>query len=659
MTSNPDLETFMKARTRPFAVLGAFGAALALSLVLVPPRAEAETLRLARLFADHMVLQRDQPVRVWGWAEPGTAVAVGVGETTVGTAAGPDGRWETLLPPFHAGGPWTLTVKADVILTVNDVLFGDVWVASGQSNMEWKLGSGVVDGERELAAADDPEIRFFDVPNVVSPAVRADLDGGEWRICSPETAPDMSAVAYFFARDLRRDEGVPIGIVDATWGGTPAEAWTSAGMLLALPHYRARMAEILESDRDWEREFAKNEARGGAKWEQIRDLDKATSYGAQLPDYDDSSWKTVHLPNEEPLSDFVWLRRTVTLERVEKGDYTLRLGTFENVSGVFLNGTRVYAREGGVRTREVGVPEGLLQAGPNLIAIRALNDWNNQVRIAPPLDLRSASGNLAANLDGEWLYSNTVEPPMPEYVRYSHTPSFLYNGMVAPIAGYTLTGAIWYQGESNADEAYAYRILFPAMIVDWRVGWREGSFPFLFVQLANWRQRKSQPTASDWAELREAQLMTLALPDTGMAVIIDIGEADDIHPRNKQDVGHRLALAARHVAYGEDLVYSGPIYRSMEVEGHEVRLSFDHVGSGLAARDGGELEGFAVAGEDRQFAWADARIEGNQVVVSSDLVPSPAAVRYAWADNPVCNLINEEGLPASPFRTDTWPGVTE
>jgi sialate O-acetylesterase len=231
--------------------------------------------------------------------------------------------------------------------------------------------------------------------------------------------------------------------------------------------------------------------------------------------------------------------------------------------------------------------------------------------------------------------------------------------MIAPIAGYTLRGAIWYQGESNAGEAHAYRTLFPAMILDWRIRWREGSFPFLFVQLANWRQRKPQPTASDWAELREAQLMTLALPDTGMAVTVDVGEADDIHPRNKQDVGRRLALAARHLAYGEDLVYSGPIYRSMEVEGNEVRLSFDHVGSGLAARDGEELVGFAVAGEDRQFAWADARIEGDKVVVSSDLVPSPVAVRYAWADNPACNLVNEEGLPASPFRTDTWPGITE
>jgi sialate O-acetylesterase len=293
------------------------------------------------------------------------------------------------------------------------------------------------------------------------------------------------------------------------------------------------------------------------------------------------------------------------------------------------------------------------------MAVRALNGWNNQVQIDPPLELRHENGSRLVGLEGEWRYSNAVEPPMPEYVRYSHTPSFLYNGMIAPIAGYTLKGAIWYQGESNAGEAYAYRTLFPAMILDWRVRWREGSWPFLFVQLANWRQRKPQPTASDWAELREAQLMALALPDTGMAVTIDIGEADDIHPRNKQDVGRRLALAARKIAYGEDLVHSGPIYRSMELRGSEVVLSFDHVGTGLAARDGETLTGFAVAGKDRQFAWAEARIEGDHVVVSSDLVAAPVAVRYGWADNPDANLFNREGLPASPFRTDHWPGLTE
>jgi sialate O-acetylesterase len=646
----------MTAR-RVLPVLLAIGTTAALALA--SPATEAASLRLARLFVDHMVLQRDQPVRVWGWAEPGQRVSVRIGDFDVPAMAGPSGRWEILLPPFGAGGPRTLTVEAGATVTVNDILFGDVWLASGQSNMEFKLGSGVVNGEQEIAEAGHPQIRFFTVPNVVSPAPRPELASGEWRICSPETAPEMSAVAYFFARHLHREEGVPIGIVDATWGGTPAEAWTSAEMNLSLPRYRGRMTQILESDRDWQREFDENEARGVAKWEQIEDLEKAMSYGAHRPDYDDGSWETVELPNDFPLRDFVWLRRTVALERGGGPGHRLRLGTFANVSAVFVNGTQVYHKAGNARIREVQVPDGVLRTGNNVIAIRALNDWNNETYIDSPMDLGHEGGAPVVSLEGAWRFSNSVEPPMPEYVRYSHTPSFLYNAMIAPIEGYTLTGAIWYQGESNAGEARAYRTLFPAMIQDWRVRWRQGNWPFLFVQLANWRARKPQPGASDWAELREAQLMTLALPETGMAVTIDIGEADDIHPRNKQDVGKRLALAARKLAYGEDLVYSGPLYRSMEVRGSEVVLSFDLVGSGLAARDGETLTGFAVAGKDRQFAWAEARIEGDQVVVRSDLVAAPVAVRYGWADNPECNLVNREGLPASPFRTDTWPGVTE
>jgi sialate O-acetylesterase len=646
----------MRLRRLPLAVLGFVTAAAS---VASAPAAVATDFRLARIFGDHMVLQRDRPLRVWGWAAPGARVTVMIGDVAVPTAAGRDGRWETVLPPFPAGGPWTLTARSGATLTVADLLFGDVWVASGQSNMEFTLGAGVKDGEREIAAADYPKIRFFKVPRVASPRPRSDLSSGEWRICSPETAPDVSAVAYFFARDLHREKGVPIGIVDATWGGTPAEAWTSAEMNLFLPRYRDRMRPILASDRDWTREMAENEARGKTRQELIEDLERAKSGGAYRADFDDTSWATVRLPNETPLSDFVWLRRVVSLEKAERSGYKMRLGAFGNVDAVFVNGVQVYRRKGNAQTRELTLPEGVLKPGGNVIAIRALNGWNNEVRLGPPLDLRQDGSGLVASLEGEWRFSNTLEPKMPEYVRYSHTPSFLYNGMIAPIAGYTLEGAIWYQGESNASEAHAYRSLFPVMIQDWRIRWREGGFPFLFVQLANWRERKPEPVSSDWAELREAQLMTLALPDTGMAVTIDIGEADDIHPRNKQDVGKRLALAARKVAYGEDIVYSGPLYRSMEVKGSEVILSFDHVGRGLQVDGGGELRGFALAGEDRQFAWAEARIEGDRVRVRSDLVPAPVAVRYGWADNPECNLVNREGLPASPFRTDTWPGITE
>jgi sialate O-acetylesterase len=430
------------------------------------PDTDRGPLRLARVFSDGMVLQRDQPVRIWGWARPGERLAVEIGDFSVPAVADQDGRWEAVLPSFEAGGPRTLTVESGETLTVSDILFGDVW--------------------------------FFTVPNVVSPQPKKDLDSGEWRICLPETAPEMSAVAYFFARHLHRERAVPVGIVDSTWGGTPAEAWTSAEMILSLPRYRERMKEIQESDRDWARTFEENDARNAAKRELIRDLEKAKSYGAHRPDYDDSSWATVRLPNAEPLSDFVWLRRTVRLDHARKKGYELIVGAFDDIDAIFINGAQVYRESGETQVRVVSLPEGALNTGDNVIALRALNRWANRAYVGKPgrMMLRHEGEPVAIDLEGEWRFSNTVEP-------FANTPSFLYNGMIAPIAGYTLKGAIWYQGESNAGEAFAYRTLFPTMIQDWRVRWRQGRWPFLFVQLANWRARKPQPAASDWAELRE------------------------------------------------------------------------------------------------------------------------------------------------------------
>lgn len=635
---------------------------VALALLLVASWSEAGDLRLPRLFSDGMVLQRERPIRVWGWAGPGQGVEVSLGDQAVRSTSDKSGRWEVLLPPVEAGGPWTLTVRGATTLTVKDVLVGDVWLASGQSNMEWTLGSGVVDQDQEIAAARFPRIRFFVVPRTARPEPAADTESGEWRPVTPETAEHVTAVGYFFARELHREVGVPIGIVSSAWGGTPAQAWTSAGMNLTLPAYRDRAREILRPGRNWAREMEEDDARAIRREELISDLDSALSSGPQLPGYDDGGWEAVRLPNDEALSDFVWLRRTFALKGPHKAGYTLRLGVnFPGVNAVFVNGRPVFHRNGNARTREVALPEGALQDGTNLVAVRALNGWNNQVFVGGqgPMEIRHGATGEVVDLAGEWRFNNTLEPPMPRKEWFSHEPSFLYNGMIAPIAGYTLTGAIWYQGESNAGQAFAYRTLFPTMIQDWRVSWRQGTFPFLFVQLANWRGRKPQPAASDWAELREAQLMALSLPETGMAVTIDIGEADDIHPRNKQDVGRRLALWARAMVYGDEVVRSGPLYRSMEIRGREIALAFDHVGGGLAAREDQPLTGFAVAGEDRQFAWAEARIEGDRVVVRSDLVSEPVAVRYAWADNPECNLVNAEGLPASPFRTDRWPGITE
>lgn len=484
---------------------------------------------LPAVIGDRMVLQRDMHVPIWGRAEPGEDVTVAAGAASAAAKAGADGRWMVRLAPMPAGGPIDITVKGKNEIVLRDVLVGDVWVCSGQSNMQWTVGASANAAE-EVAKAVHAGIRLFSVPRVVALEPLADVKAA-WAVLSPETVRDFSAVGYFFGRDLHAALGVPVGLIHTSWGGTPAESWTTRATLDAYPEYRPLLEHWNKRVAEYPEAVQRHE-NAAAAWEEA--AAKAKAEGKDAP-----------------------------------------------------------------------------------------------ARPRPP-------GNPHAD---------------PWY------PGGLWNGMIAPLVPFAIQGAIWYQGESNADRAYQYRQLFPAMIRDWRQMWGQGDFSFFFVQLANFRAVNDAPVESDWAELREAQLMTLALPKTGMAVAIDIGEAGDIHPRNKQDVGRRLALAAQAVAHGKDVVYSGPIFDYMKVEGGAIRLFFAHTGGGLACK-GEALKGFAIAGADRKFQWADARIDGATVVVSAQGVADPVAVRYAWSINPVCNLYNEEGLPASPFRTDSWPGVT-
>jgi sialate O-acetylesterase len=477
-----------------------------------------------------MMLQQSLSVAIWGAADPGEAVAVSFRSENVSTVADKNGRWLVRLAPQVAGGPHDMIIQAGNTVLLRDILVGEVWICSGQSNMEWPV-SLASNPEKEIAEA-LPEVRLFTVKHDVAAAPQSDFTGS-WSPASPDIVKDFSAVGFFFGRELHRHLNVPVGLIDSSWGGTPAESWTTR--------------ETLESDLS--------------------------------------------------LNPILWQWK------------------------------RVLADYPGAQTRYE----------------RQLKEWEEISATA------KAQGKTPPQ-----------KPASPRGPGHSWTPAGLYNAMIAPMTSFAIRGALWYQGESNAApyRAYEYRRLFQAMISDWRKAWNQGPFPFLFVQLANFMERKAAPAESAWAELREAQTMALSLPNTGMAAAIDIGEADDIHPRNKQEVGRRLALAARSVAYGEKLVYSGPMYRGMIVEGRQIRLRFQHVGQGgLASRDGGKLEGFAIAGRDRKFVWADARIDGETVVVSSAKVQDPVAVRYGWADNPACNLVGKDGLPASPFRTDDWPGT--
>lgn len=476
-----------------------------------------------------MVLQNGIETPIWGTADPGEKVTVTMGNQRTTAIADGEGKWDVVLTQWETGGPFEMTIAGNNTITLTNILVGEVWVCSGQSNMAMSVKRSA-NGEEEIAQADYPMIRLFSVRRTVAETPQDDCEGS-WVMCSPETVPWFSAVGYFFGRGLHRELGVPVGLIHTSWGGTPAESWTS------LP--------TLESDFLY-----------------------------------------------KPILDN-WAQRME--------EYPAKMEEYKEILAKWEEETKKAKEEGKETSRKPRAPMGS---------------------------------------------------------KHPYRPAGLYNAMIAPLIPYAIKGAIWYQGEANAGRAYQYRKLFSTMICDWRRNWDQGDFPFLFVQLANFMKIRPLPTESAWAELREAQTMALALPNTGMAVAIDVGEANDIHPKNKQDVGKRLALWALAETYDKDIVYSGPLYKSMKIRGNKIILSFDHVGEGLVAENGEPLKGFAIAGQDFEFVWANAEIKGDKVVVWSERVSKPIFARYGWANNPVCNLYNEAGLPASPFRTDCLPGVT-
>ena len=486
---------------------------------------------LPGIFGDNMVLQQSIEVPVWGWADPGDTVTVAIDTLSVETVAGIDGVWSVRLDPLNAGGPYDMIVAGKDSVLFTNVMVGEVWVCSGQSNMAMRMSS-VQNIEDDISSADYPDIRLFTVQRASTVDPQKDFPGERpaWVPCSPDTVRSFSAAAYYFGRELQRELKVPIGLVHSSWGGSLAEAWTSLETLRSLPQLR--------------------------------------------PIVDNLDSLAIYYPQAKEAYD------------------------------------------------------------------RRLEEWNKARADSLPLPLM---------------------PWPPRGPETHHYPAGLYNAMIAPMIPYAIAGVIWYQGESNSVRAYQYRTLFPAMIRDWRKAWGQGDFPFLYIQLANW-ETDTIPVEGgwgSWAELREAQLMTLSVPNTGMAVTIDIGDSGNIHPNNKWDVGHRLALNALSIAYGRRVVKSGPIYTAMYREGRSIRLRFRHVSQGLVAGSMQPLMGFQIAGADRVFHDAEARIDGGEVIVFSENVEHPVAVRYGWDDDPRCNLYNTDGLPASPFRTDDWPGITE
>ena len=643
-------------------------------------------LNLASIFCDHMVLQQGIRIPVWGSAEPGDKVTVQFAGQTKTTKAGPDGLWRLTLAPLPASHePRPLLIQSSIDnlqSSISDVLVGDIWVCSGQSNMEWTVATSN-NAIAETAAANYPNIRFFTVPRKAELKPGLDL-AGVWSRCTPDSVGSFSAVGYFFGRELHRKTGVPIGLINTSWGGTIAEAWASREALTANPFFRRVVKEyeaelinptgvrkeILAKQEEWARQHDRKDTHNAGE-----------PQGWHQPDAPVADWKEMDLPRNwqsagHEHSGIFWFRREVEIPADWAGrDLTLSLGPTDKSDVTYFNGTRVGSLtmeqrpDAWCTPRVYTVPGALVKAGRNLIAVRVYSNIFQGGFIGVPSQMRlvpaAAKDATPISLAGTWHY--TIEanfglvPPPPPAARGAgnpNSPYILFENMIRPLLPFAIRGAIWYQGESNAGKARQYRTLFPLMIQSWRDAWKQGDFPFLFVQLANYTLAKHEPAESPWAELREAQTLTLDLPNTGMAVITDVGEALDIHPRNKQDVGYRLALPALARVHGfKGLVYSGPLYKAMRKEKTRIRLMFDHVGGGLVLR-GDALRGFAIAGANKKFVWADAVIDGDTVVVSSPQVPKPVAVRYAWADNPPCTLYNAAELPASPFRTDRWPGIT-
>lgn len=652
---------------------------LALFLTLSPSL--FSQLSLSSLFTDNMVLQQHAQAPIWGKDLPGSTVQVvsSWNGKAYRTQTDDAGKWQTVIETPSAGGPYEIVIRGSEQVTLRNVLIGEVWICSGQSNMEMPLaGWGKINRyEEEIAAADYPDIRLLQVDRTTSthPLEEVQVSAGGWQKCSPGTIPSFSATAYFFGRNLHQQLGVPVGLIHTSWGGTTAEAWTSLESLRQMPDFRERAEEFARLPRDKAQQKASLEKKFTEWSNKANELDFGMENGeavAAAPSFPEEGWISVILPgpwehNGLPEFDgFAWYRKRIVIPENWKGsELLLSLGTIDDNEETWFNGHRIGATEGAGIARHYRIPDSLVKAGEAILAVRVLDSGGlggftgkeSEMYITP-----AGRETLQENLSGEWLFRTAVDlnevgmPPRKD-VESPYNPATLYNGMIAPLVPYAIKGAIWYQGESNAGRTYQYRTLFPLMIRDWRTKWGS-EFPFYFVQLANYMQRKEEPGESGWAELREAQLQALRLLHTGMAVTIDIGDAADIHPKNKQEVGRRLALLARHHTYGEKIVAEGPRYDSYQIENGSIRIRFRPSASRLAIQEGRSLKGFAIAGPDQLFHWAEAVIEGDELVVRSPEVPFPIAVRYAWADNPECNLINEAGLPASPFRTDDWPGTT-
>lgn len=629
-------------------------------------------IRLPRLVRDSMILQRDVPVKIWGWASAKEKVEIKFNNKTYKTIADENGKWQTQLAAKKAGGPYTMQFSGKNKVVLKDILFGDVWICSGQSNMVHQMALHSVRYADEIAQCNYHEIRHFWIPTMTDlQSPHDDLPTGYWKAANPKDILDFSAVAYFFAKDIYEKYHVPIGLINASVGGTPIEAWISEEDFKEF----SSIQNIIQKNKDTAYVNDANR-KAFANISKQKQEDKGLTNKWYNVNYIPKNWHTINVPGYwedqgvKDLDGIVWYRKEIDVPfSMLNADARLFLGRIVDADNVYINGKLIGNTTYQYPQRRYNVPAGTLHEGKNLIVVRVQNNFGKG-GFVPDKPYYLFAGKDTIDLKGTWQYKvGEVFVPQRGFggggISAQNQPAALYNAMVAPLINYQCKGFLWYQGEANTFNANQYQQLQTALINDWRNKWKEPTAPFLYVQLPGFMDMNYLPSESQWAALREAQLKCLSVPNTAMAVAIDLGEWNDIHPDRKKEVGDRLALLAEKNVYGEkDIVASGPLYQSSTIEGNKIIVSFTNVGSGLFFKESsltnsplsGETEGayFSIAGEDKKFVWAKAKIDGDKVIVWNNNIKEPKYVRYAWADNPDgANLYNKEGLPASPFETSS------
>lgn len=618
-------------------------------------------VRLPLILTDNMVLQRDIPVNIWGWAEPGEKITVEFNKQKISVKAGNDKKWKVQLTPMKAGGPYDLHITGKNEIVLKNILIGDVWVCGGQSNMEW-IAQNTLNWDNEADSANLTNVRLLRILRKMSNVPKDDAECSKWLICNADNDAAFSAVGYYFGKFLNKNLNVPIGLISSNWGGTDIETWISLEAMSKDSDYKQTIEKMHTVEMDALQKEAELYAK---KWmDTVTNCDKGILERWCLPETDVTSWKEIQVPGlwesfgYPKLDGVAWYRKEFELTaELANSQIEISLGPIDDIDETYVNGQLIGRTEKYDIARKYKIQPGVLKSGKNVICVKVIDTGGGGGIWGITDQIYINTGDARKSLAGTWLFRVSIDLPAQKSSTSPNSyPSLLFNAMIHPLLNFGIKGVIWYQGENNAGNAMKYRSLFPNLINDWRNNWNEGEFPFLFVQLANYMAPSTVPGSSSWAELREAQAMTLSVPKTGMAVTIDIGDANDIHPRNKKEVGYRLYLAARKVAYNENITYSGPTFKSMKIENGKAIIEFDNIGTGLMAKDKyGYLRAFAIAGSDKIFHWAKAYIDRDKVIVFSDEVKNPVAVRYAWANNPDdANLYNKEMLPATPFRTDQW-----